>query len=768
HYIEASFGDYGIPFFIDRKKSLASHPVVEVVCSGLSAALNGFCTSDVFAYLKTGLALPESKHVDMLENYCVAFGIGTGDWVSKEPWRFAGKRDEQFDEELINKIRAEAIEPLIKLRDDLQGGSVAISAEEFTCAVFEFLDNLQVREKIAEQIVNEPEQEGEHLQFFDKFASMFDEMAEVFDGERMDAAKYADIIRSGLLEMTLAFIPPTLDQVLVGTIERSRHPDLKAVFLVGATQKQFPMPVTFESILSEADRDAAAEYDFVLSDRLEQRLISRQYLAYIAFTRASQRLYVSYPLKDEAGGAVVASGFLDNLKRLFGDLAESSAAELTADCLEEAVTGAQLGDMLCGKLGAGGDIPTGLIEAMCVDDNSKIAKAGTVVNYAASYDNRAKLEVCAQEEADRLDCSTSRLGTFAACPYKHFAKYTLGLEKRKQFGFERVDLGDFYHRILDMMFRGLKGIGKDLATASDAELREVLDAQIEKLITKDAAIMNFVRQCAHNRYIIDSASEVLYDCVEALAQMSKAGAFRQKASELKFGKEGQVQCKFTTAGGKVVNLRGVIDRVDTAKIDGKNVAVVFDYKRGGQSVSWEKLYHGLDTQLAVYMLAISEGNVDGEKIDRIAGAFYLPVEAKLACATLGNLEKEGEKFGYKAKGIFEGELYKSFNSDTDNGWDEFYNFRVSKDEPFANFGISAALREGQLERVLELTKSKITDLSEKIFEGNIDIAPYRINKKCPCGYCDYRALCRFDWQINDYNFLPSMNKEAVLDGGGEK
>ena len=528
------------------------------------------------------------------------------------------------------------------------------------------------------------------------------------------------------------------------------------------------MPVTFESILSEEDRDAAAEYDFVLNDRLEQRLISRQYLAYIAFTRPCQRLYVSYPLKDDSGGAVVASAFLDNLKRLFHDLEESSAAELMAGRLEDAVSGAHLSDMLCRKLGVGGDIPAGLIEAMCADSDSGISKAGAVVSYAAGYDNRAKLDECAREEADRLDCSTSRLSTFAKCPYKHFAKYTLGLQKRKQFGFERVDLGDFYHRILDMVFRGLKGTGKDLATATDAELKEVLDAQIERLVTKDPAIMNFVRQCAHNRYIIDSASEVLFDCVKALAQMSKAGAFRQKASELRFGKEGQMQCKFSTANGKTVNLRGVIDRVDTAKIDGKKMAVVFDYKRGGQSVSWNELYHGLDTQLAVYMLAVSEADVDGEKIDRIAGAFYLPVEAKLASATLGSFEKEGEKFGYKAKGIFEGELYKSLDGNADNGWDEFYNFRVSKDGPFANFGISAALREGQLEKVLELTKSKITDLSEKIFEGNIEIAPYRINKKCPCGYCDYRALCRFDWQINDYNYLPSVNKEMVLNDEGEK
>ena len=280
--------------------------------------------------------------------------------------------------------------------------------------------------------------------------------------------------------------------------------------------------------------------------------------------------------------------------------------------------------------------------------------------------------------------------------------------------------------------------------------------------------MNFVRQCAHNRYIIDSASDVLYDCVRALSQMSKAGVFRQKASELRFGKDGQMQCKFSTASGKVVNLRGVIDRVDTAKIDGKNIAVVFDYKRGDQSVSWEKLYHGLDTQLGVYMLAVKDECIDGEKIDGIAGGFYLPVETKMESANLGDFETKGAKFGYKAKGIFDGGFSGDLDGDDCGGWDEYYNFYKGKDGPFGNSGNSGALRPGQLEDVLEMTRAKIVELAKLIFSGKIDVSPYRIGKKCPCGYCDYRALCRFDWQINDYNFLPSVNKQTVLEGGGEK
>ncbi|GAG04481.1 unnamed protein product, partial [marine sediment metagenome] len=86
----------------------------------------------------------------------------------------------------------------------------------------------------------------EHRQVYDRLVNIFDELVEVFADEQMSCDDLISIIDSAFSQLTLAFIPPSLDQVLVGAIERSRHPDLKAVFLIGATQKQFPAPVAFD------------------------------------------------------------------------------------------------------------------------------------------------------------------------------------------------------------------------------------------------------------------------------------------------------------------------------------------------------------------------------------------------------------------------------------------------------------------------------------------------------------------------------------------
>jgi len=100
---------------------------------------------------------------------------------------------------------------------------------------------------------------------------------------------------------------------------------------MGATQRQFPVSISSSGILTDDDRSAAESADFPLGPATKQRLAERQYLAYIAFTRPSEFLCVTYPAVDEKGGAVPRSQFVDNLESLFEDLTEESIAGWQSD-----------------------------------------------------------------------------------------------------------------------------------------------------------------------------------------------------------------------------------------------------------------------------------------------------------------------------------------------------------------------------------------------------------------------------------------------------
>ena len=144
----------------------------------------------------------------------------------------------------------------------------------------------------------------------------------------------------------------------------------------------------------------------------------------------------------------------------------------------------------------------------------------------------------------------------------------------------------------------------------------------------------------------------------------------------------------------------------------------------------------------------------------------MPVEVAPTRATLDELSEKTESFDYKAKGIFNGEFARELDKIALKD-SKFYNFYVTKDgEPYGSYGNRGVLKPADFEKVLKFTERKIVKLAEEILSGGIDVKPYRLSGESPCSYCRYKSVCRFDWQINDYNFLESLKKLQVLDKMG--
>ncbi|MFA5240140.1 MAG: PD-(D/E)XK nuclease family protein, partial [Phycisphaerae bacterium] len=608
HYITACFEDYGIPFFIDKRRSLNQHPAIGLICSALQVVLNGFSHSDIFSFIKTDMAPIERSEADLLENYCLAFGVTGADWTNGQDWDFAGDGDKQFDQECVNRIRLKISGPLLELRDKLcpiDNPAKTITAEEFVRVIFDFIEVLDIRGEIGKRIEQATERKDyaavdEHRQFYNKLIDIFDTLAEVFSGQEETAKDYLAILDSAFSQMELAFIPPTLDEVFIGSIRRSRQTDLKAVFLIGANQREFPVPVSFESILTDDDRIAAEEAKFQLAATTGQKLAERQYLAYIAFTRPSELLCVTYPSTDDGGSATTRSQFIDNLAALFENLKEESIAGQKNN-IEEVNSESELSDLLCNQLGkdafsteAKARVQLGeLLDDIVADE--ELAGLGTEVLSAINYDNCAQLDKRIVDVlfGKQMKSSATRLSTFAACPYKYFARYILELKEREEFKFEPLDLGVFYHGVLDGLLKQLNAEKKDFATVTDEELLRLLSEQIAKFIERDIFISNFSRRSAHNSFIIRCAGEVLEDCVRAISAMVRAGSFRPRWSEVSFGEARDStikmgEYKIELPGGRTITLNGKIDRLDVSESGGDKLAIIFDYKRKGKSFNWSE------------------------------------------------------------------------------------------------------------------------------------------------------------------------------------
>lgn len=779
HYIESAFAQYDIPYFLDRPRNMKNHPVTAMIGAALQAAGNHFALPDVLSFLKSDLTGIEAEAIDGLENYCRAFDVQGNEWLQAAAWDFAPADEKSlYHEDQLDALRRKAVAPLVTLEQNMEVGK-EITAGQFTRGLWGLLEELNVQQTLATWSADDAsDQLYGHRQLFAKLVELLDEMGAIFGEQKMPLKNWSAIFNDALSSLTIKLIPPTLDQVLVGSIERSRHPDIKAIFLVGATQKQFPVPLGGEGLLAEQDYKLAADSELELSDPTQMQLVHRQYLTYIAMTRASKYLFLSHPMLDEKGSAVVPWSGIEQLLRAFGDvqpfyphgLAESAETILTTDQLTQWLCAAMGKDRVSEQSTVSNQqlavnseqVASGILAAMDSSENEKLRAAAAHVHASLAYDNAAVLEagLTAALFNGPMRTSVTRLGTFAACPYQHFARYVLRLEKRKLLRFEPMDVGTFYHAVLEAMFKRLAADGKDWADASDDELPALCEQVTATVIANDTHIANFMRRNAHHRYIIAAAAQTLKEFVPTLAELSRVSAFRQTDAELAFGPDKAMELSIKRGQTPFIAFSGKIDRLDTAESDGQTAGVVFDFKRTSKNANFTAMLYGLDLQLPVYLLAVRKKRCLTPLVP--TGAFYLPIEGGVDAKKLSQLGQEG-RTGNKAKGLFDGRFAERLDTTAGGGWNRYYNFYTNKEgSPYSNYGNSGALKPEDFAALLDYTVQCVCRLAGDLSGGKIAITPYRLGKQSPCSWCDYRALCRFDWQVNDYNILESCGKEEAL------
>lgn len=765
HYLRASLGDLEIPFFIDRPRSLSHHPLVVLVVSALQAVTTGFQTRDLIAACKTGLFPVDADQIDLLENYCLAFGVTGSDWTNDRPWTFDDPAGPGFDQEPIDAVRREVVRPLLGLKRQLDAISPP-SARGVVEAVLGLLSHLKVEETLqtwTDQVRTASGPEGdrgegqEAVQAHAWLEEILDEFQEVFDDQTADADHWVAVLGSALSQASLALIPPTLDQVLVGTIERSRHPDLRAVFLVGVTQRQFPTPLSQGGLLTDDDRESLRCAGLSLAGGTRDALAARRYLAYVALTRASELLVLSYPAVDEQGSPTMRSPWVDDLQKLFDDLVVEQVAPEPAE-LQDVLSPMDVADLVFSRC-------EDLEQAFGALEREGVQLPGRWVH--AALDGRSEACLDADTAAllgSPLSTSATRLSTFASCPYRHFARYTLGLEPRQEFRLRPLDVGDFHHRVLDALVKATLGEDRGLAGLDESALRSQVRRIVRSVIEADPFLTQFVGRSRFNAFLIQQAASTVEACGLDVARMVRAGGFRPILSEAGFGGPDDALGPFRMdlPAGRTLSLRGKIDRIDRALLDGRAVALVVDYKTNTKRFEWVQLYHGLDLQLPVYLLAVENARAHGRIDAEAVGAFYMPIEVSPELGGLDETPETGARFARKARGLFDGSYFRLLDEGA-SGNDLFYSFYVNKDgEPYGYEGSRDALRPEQFAAVLRYARDKVADLAGQILSGVIAARPYRLAGRTPCTWCDYRSLCRFDETMHDYRGLDRMDKAQVL------
>ena len=106
--------------------------------------------------------------------------------------------------------------------------------------------------------------------------------------------EYCELLDAGLEEAKVGVIPPSLDQVVIGDMERTRIKNIRALFFVGANDTLLPGNAGARGLLSERDRKQFQEKKMNLSPGPKEKLYIQKFYLYMNLTKPSELLYLSW------------------------------------------------------------------------------------------------------------------------------------------------------------------------------------------------------------------------------------------------------------------------------------------------------------------------------------------------------------------------------------------------------------------------------------------------------------------------------------------
>ena len=89
--------------------------------------------------------------------------------------------------------------------------------------------------------------------------------------------EYCELLDAGLEEAKVGVIPPSLDQVVIGDVERTRIKNIRALFFVGANDTLLPGNAGARGLLSERDRKQFQEKKMNLSPGPKEKLYIQKF-----------------------------------------------------------------------------------------------------------------------------------------------------------------------------------------------------------------------------------------------------------------------------------------------------------------------------------------------------------------------------------------------------------------------------------------------------------------------------------------------------------
>ena len=761
--VKAIFNEYEIPIFIDEKKDLNQNLLVKYILALLEVFSKNWSYEAVFQYIKTGLCDISDEECFLLENYCLKWGIKYSKWYVDD-WKF---EEEKTDE--INRIRKKIVNPILSFRNKLIGKK---TFKEITKVIYEFLVDNKTDEKLIAKSkeleeIGEIEMSKEYISGWNIVINVLEEITKVFGEEQTTFEKYADRFKIGIKTSELGKIPESLDQVVLGDIDRSRSHKVKAVFIIGLNDGVFPSIKKVEGFFDDKDRESLKQKGIELASGSLEGIYEENFNIYKALTTAEEYIYLSYTSTDSKGGALRPSILISKIKKIFTHLKEESDIaykenkishknKLFLDLLEH------IRNFMDGEEISNDWIS--IYKAFLEDEKWKDRLLSAI--RALQYTNNP--EILSQDNIRKLygevlKTSVSKLEQYRSCPFAFYLKYGLMLCDKELFKIETVDTGSFMHEVIDDFFELININNIDLKNITEEQIIEIVDQiiQDELKINKNYIFSSTPKY----QLLTERLRNLIIKSIKHIINTLVYSDYEIIGNEVEFKDGGEYPpIKIELEDGKKAILTGKIDRIDLAKTKEGSYVRVIDYKSSVKNIDLNEVMMGIQLQLLTYLNVVTNEEL------LPSGALYFNLIEPIIKANRNISTEELEekiKSEFKMKGLILADIniVKMMDKTIEKGSSNIVPAYIDSKGNLSTNKPNMLTKEEFTILQKNIYKT-IKDISKEILSGEIKLEPYYngVKKKIPCEYCKYHSICGFTpgFCDNQYRYIKNKTKDEII------
>ena len=763
-YIRRAFDTYEIPYFIDQSSPVILNPAFEYVESCIDVLEKNYSYESVMRLIRTGLVPGASKEeADLLENYLLAAGIrGRKAWSS--PFTRKTRKQDETLRLAAERARGAFMEKFLPFAEVMKRGKAPL--RERAAALWQFILDCDIpakMEELGEACAQEGRQDraAEYGQVVRVIADVLDEAAELIGDEPVTRRQFMDILKAGFSEAKIGIIPPGIDEVHVGDLQRTRLEHIRAVLFLGLNDGFVPPRRTRGGVLNDMERETLKERHVRLAPTAREDANIQQFYLYLTLTKPSDLLVLSWSEADRKGGEMRCASVVTSIRKLFPARGLLSAASqkpyyaVTSQRTGLPVLAGALSDWLWSDQETALRREAELRELLRIyrepggawqqEALALLAKAGSSA-MSADIDP----ETAARLYGSVLRGSISRLEEYALCPFRQFASYGLELREREEYTIESSDTGNLLHASMEIFSRRMKENpeGYTWDTIPD-EVRDewARDALAQALGTQNAELY---RDSARGMDTMERCRGVVERTVRTIQAQVRRGLFVPARFEVEFNSADEMTGIGHLPGGAQLQLRGRIDRIDECEDEKSNTVYVkvIDYKSSETTTDLERFITGEQLQLIVYMDAAArlEQRSDSSRTVVCAGLFYYEMQDPILKSDSAGEDPESAMLREtRVRGLLNADpevLQRLDRTLTPGSSSLVIPARLNNDGSLRSN--SNALTTQQIDELRAYSRVRMRQIASSILEGEIRPVPSRGSGSTACDYCSYGDVCHFN------------------------